>query len=76
MQFQLRCKVKNYHKTATSYMKWFLVLWKVMIIICAMHSITFSLVLTIKKGISTKMRSYSLPTRQTRWKKPAMNLAR
>lgn len=40
-----------------------------------MHYITFSLTLTIKKDISTKMRSYGLPTRHTRWKKLAMNLA-
>ena len=76
MQFQRRCNVRNYHKTASSHMRWSLMLWKVIIINCAMHYITFSHTLTIKKDISTKMRSDGLPTRQTRWKKPAMNLAR
>ena len=76
MQFQQRCNAKKYHKTATWHMKWFLMLWKVIIFKCAMLSITFSLTLTIKKDIPTKMRSDGLPTRQTRWKKPTMNLAR
>ena len=67
---------KKYLKTATWHMKWFLMLWKVIIFKCAMLSITFSLTLTIKKDIPTKMRSDGLPTRQTRWKKPTMNLAR
>ncbi len=43
MQFQQRCNVKNYHKTATSHMKWFLTPWKVITSNYAMHYITFSL---------------------------------
>lgn len=76
MQFLRRRNAKNHHNAAALCMKWFLMLWKVMISNCATHSITSSLAWTIKKDMSTKMRSDGLLTRQTRWKKPAMNLAR
>lgn len=38
-----KVQVKNYHKTATSHMKWFLTPWKVITSNYAMHYITFSL---------------------------------